>query len=106
MLLVEDEGAVRQFAGRMLRKLGYTVLEATNGEEALHTAAEYEGKIDLLLTDMVMPQLGGKVLADQLQSQRPGLKVLFISGYTDSGIARQGQLEAGIGFLQKPFSSE
>jgi PAS domain S-box-containing protein len=106
VLLVEDEGAVRQFAGRMLRKLGYTVLEAANGEEALHTAAEYEGKIDLLLTDMVMPQLGGKVLADQLQSQRPGLKVLFMSGYTDSGIARQGQLEAGIGFLQKPFSSE
>ncbi|MBE7473522.1 MAG: hybrid sensor histidine kinase/response regulator [Anaerolineae bacterium] len=106
VLLVEDEGAVRHFVGRVLRRLGYTVLEATNGEEALQVAAEYEGMIHLLLTDMVMPQMGGKVLADRLQPRQPGLKVLFVSGYTDSGIVHQGVLEAGIAFLQKPFSPE
>ena len=69
-------------------------------------AAEYGGVIDLLLTDMVMPRLGGKAVADRLQSQRPGMKVLFMSGYTDNGIVQNGLLEAETDFLQKPFSPE
>lgn len=106
VLLVEDEGSVRQFTRRVLDSLGYTVLEAPNGEEALRIAAEYGGDIHLLLTDIMMPRLGGKALADRLQARQPGLKVLFMSGYTDNGIVQNGLLEADIAFLQKPFSPE
>jgi YesN/AraC family two-component response regulator len=81
------------------------VLEATNGKEALRVVQEEAGrKIHLLLTDVVMPQMGGKELADRLKILQPDIKVLFISGYTDNAIVHHGVLEPNINFLQKPFS--
>jgi CheY-like chemotaxis protein len=88
----------------VLRTLGYTVLEAANGEEALAVAAAYTGAIQLLLADVVMPQIGGKVLAARLPEVCPGIKVLFMSGYTDNAIVHHGQLDQGVIFLQKPFT--
>src|SRR5262249_7175098 len=90
VLVVEDEPAVRDLAARVLRTLGYTVLEATNGEEALHVARAYAGVIQLLLADVVMPQMGGKVLAARLAEVYSGVKVLFMSGYTDNAIVHHG----------------
>lgn len=105
ILLVEDEQAIRDLVARVLRRQGYTVLEATNGAEALLVAAAYEDKpIDLLLTDVVMPQLGGQTLAAQLQGQYPGLKALFMSGYTGGAMINHSRFDPGIAFLQKPFS--
>jgi CheY-like chemotaxis protein len=105
VLLVEDEAPVRGLAVRVLRNQGYRVLEAANGEEALSVAGEHAGeKIHLLLTDVVMPQMGGKELADRLKALRPEIKVVFTSGYTDEAIVRHGVLEPGTDFLQKPFS--
>ncbi len=104
VLLVEDEPSVRGLAARVLRKQGYNVLEAVNGGEALQIADTYSGKIDLLLTDVVMPQIGGKELYDQLKPLRADLKVLFTSGYTETAIMQQGNLPPGVAFLQKPFS--
>jgi two-component system, cell cycle sensor histidine kinase and response regulator CckA len=105
VLLVEDEQEVRLLAHRLLSQQGYRVLEATNGVEALHVAQEHGGeKIHLLLTDVVMPQMGGKELADQLKILRPDIKVLYTSGYTDNAIVHQGVLNPGTHFLQKPFS--
>jgi signal transduction histidine kinase/ActR/RegA family two-component response regulator len=106
VLLVEDEVALRQLAVRVLRQLGYTVLEATDGADALRVAGEYSGAIDLLLTDVVMPQLGGAALAERLRETHPRLKVLFMSGYTDHTIIRHSLLEPGVTFLQKPFAPE
>jgi len=106
VLLVEDEPLVRDLAHRILSQQGYKVLEAANGEEALRVAHEHGGEeIHLLLTDVVMPQMGGKDLADQLKIPRPDIKVLYTSGYTDNAIVHHGVLEPGIHFLQKPFSS-
>jgi two-component system cell cycle sensor histidine kinase/response regulator CckA len=105
VLLVEDDPSVRNLAHRLLRQQGYRVLEAANGVGALHVAQEHGGeKIHLLLTDVVMPQMGGKELADQLKIFRPDVKVLYTSGYTDDAIVHHGVLEPGIHFLQKPFS--
>jgi two-component system, cell cycle sensor histidine kinase and response regulator CckA len=105
VLLVEDEQEVRLLAHRLLSQQGYRVLEATNGVEALHVAQEHGGeKIHLLLTDVVMPQMGGKELADQLKILRPDIKVLYTSGYTDNAVVHQGVLNPGTHFLQKPFS--
>jgi len=104
VLVVEDEPAGRELAARVLRTLGYTVLEATNGEEALHVATAYTGVVQLLLADVVMPQMGGKVLAARLAEAYPGSKVLFMSGYTDNAIVHHGQLGEGVAFLQKPFT--
>jgi two-component system cell cycle sensor histidine kinase/response regulator CckA len=105
VLLVEDEQEVRLLAHRLLSQQGYRVLEATNGEEALYVAQKQSGeKIHLLLTDVVMPRMGGKELADQLKILRPDIKVLYTSGYTDDAIVHHGVLEPGIHFLQKPFS--
>jgi two-component system, cell cycle sensor histidine kinase and response regulator CckA len=106
VLLVEDEGTVRQLATRVLRQLGYTVLEASDGVEALRVAGEHSGMIDLLLTDVVMPQLGGAVLATRLRETYLRLKVLFMSGYTDQAIVDHSLLEPGVAFLQKPFAPE
>jgi two-component system, cell cycle sensor histidine kinase and response regulator CckA len=106
VLLVEDEGAVRSFARRILEAQGYTVLEATNGLEALHVAQEHGlERIDLVLTDVVMPQLGGVALVEQLHAQRPDLKVLFMSGYAEDGAAQFGQMIQEAAFLPKPFTS-
>ncbi|MFQ5576956.1 MAG: ATP-binding protein, partial [Anaerolineae bacterium] len=105
VLLVEDETAVRELASTVLRTQGYTVLQAADGAEALRVAGEYGAKIDLLLTDVIMPRMGGKELADRLVKARPGLKVLFTSGYTGNAIVHHGVLEPDLAFLQKPFSA-
>ena len=105
VLLVEDEPSVRDLANRLLKQQGYRVLEAANGEEALRLVQENTGeKIHLLLTDVVLPQMGGKELADQLRIFRPDIKVLYTSGYTDYAIVHHGVLDSGTHFLQKPFS--
>jgi len=104
VLLVEDEEAVRTLAARVLRALGYTVVEATNGAEALTLAMVSSACIHLLITDAVMPELGGKALADQLAEHIPSLKVLFMSGYTDLTMLHHGKLSDGMDFLQKPFT--
>ncbi len=105
VLLVEDEPSVRELTARTLRAQGYTVLEAANGDEALRVAYSQNGhEIHLLLTDLVMPQMGGKELAERLATLRPKIKVLFVSGYIDNTIINQDMPESGIAFLQKPFS--
>jgi PAS domain S-box-containing protein len=105
ILLVEDEEPLRALVAHFLRHQGYTVLEAMSGAEALRIAEEHAGgRIDLLLTDVVMPQMSGRELADRIENSRPGLKVLFASGYTEDAIVRHGVLEPGVSFLQKPFS--
>jgi PAS domain S-box-containing protein len=102
---VEDEEMIREIGAATLRRQGYTVLEAANGGEALRLIHAYPEKIDLVVTDMVMPQMGGKELADQLRKVRPNVKVLFISGYTNAEIVHQETLKPGFGFLQKPFTA-
>ena len=105
VLLVEDEPSVRDLAHCLLGQQGYTVLDATNGLEALQVVQKQgEEKIHLLMTDVVMPQMGGKELADQMKILKPGVKVLYISGYTDDAIVQHGVLAPGTHFLQKPFS--
>jgi CheY-like chemotaxis protein len=106
ILLVEDEPTVRALAVQILRQQGYRVLEAATGEEALRIANHGgpEMEIHLLVTDVVMPGLGGRELVDRLEVDRPGMKVLFLSGYAGEAIAHHGILEAGLTLLQKPFS--
>jgi PAS domain S-box-containing protein len=104
ILLVEDETMVRELAAQALRWQGYTILEAPNGPEALRLAKEHHKEIHLLLTDVVMPQMSGKVLADQMGDLYPSIKVLFTSGYTDKAIVNHGVLTSDIMFIQKPFS--
>lgn len=105
ILLVEDEESVRELAQRILVAEGYRVLEASNGEEALRVSEEYAGSIHLLLTDIVMPGgMSGRQLAAYLLALRPQIKILYMSGYTDDAIVRHGVLDAGIAFLQKPFT--
>ena len=102
VLLVEDEGQIRAVARGILQRQGYRVLEASTAAAASRLAAEYASHIDLLLTDVVMPQTSGRQLAEQLGAERPTMKILFMSGYTDGAL--EGQLPAGSGFLQKPFT--
>jgi PAS domain S-box-containing protein len=104
LLLVEDDMSVRELAQRVLEAQGYTVLVAPNGQAALELAGRHLAPIPLLLTDVVMPGMSGKVLAEQLVQTRPDLKVLFMSGYTDEAIAYHGILIPGVSLLQKPFS--
>jgi two-component system cell cycle sensor histidine kinase/response regulator CckA len=107
ILLVEDEQNVRQLAGRILREQGYKVMEAANGEEALEIFQEHsQTKIHLVITDVIMPQMGGKTLAALIKRLRPKTEVLFVSGYTDDAIAHHGVLEPDTAFLQKPFTPE
>jgi CheY-like chemotaxis protein len=103
ILIVEDEAAVRRMAARALAAQGYAILEAENGAEALEVLARGGGPIDLVLTDVVMPLVNGRELGERLSVERPGLRVLFMSGYTDDDIVRRGLLRPGSPFLQKPF---
>lgn len=104
ILLVEDDAGVRALLRQVLSPLGYTLLEAGNGQEALRLLADYPDPIHLLLTDMVMPGISGKTLAEEASRVRPDLKTLFMSGYTDEAIVKHGVLDAEVAFLQKPFS--
>jgi len=104
VLVVEDEVAVRELIMQTLHESGYTLIGASNGSEALKLSQTYEADIHLLLTDVIMPQMSGKELAEQLVAQRPKLKILFASGYTDDAIAQHGVLDPGVTFIQKPFS--
>jgi CheY-like chemotaxis protein len=104
VLFVEDENAVRGPVARSLRDLGYRVLEATNGPAALSAAQADAGRIDVLVTDVVMPQMNGVELARQLGATRSDLKVLLVSGYTDDDLSRYGVLDGETAFLQKPFT--
>ena len=104
ILLVEDETEVRALARESLEAFGYTVLEARTPEEALSAFQAHPGPIHLLLTDVVMPQMSGRVLADRLVAARPSLKVVFMSGYTSNAIVHHGVLDEGTAFVQKPFT--
>ncbi|MGO9310419.1 MAG: PAS domain-containing protein [Spirochaetia bacterium] len=103
ILLVEDEEMVRNLTRRVLEKSGYTVVWASGGREALAAMESYEGAVALLVTDVVMPKMSGKELAEELSSLRPNMKVLFVSGYTGNAIVHHGMLDPGVDFLQKPF---
>ncbi|MEJ7601212.1 MAG: response regulator [Kofleriaceae bacterium] len=106
ILLVEDEVSVRSVAADILRRFGYTVLTSSNVEHAELIARSHPGQIDLLLTDVVMPGLGGPALAAKISVLRPQIAVLFMSGYTDDSIVRHGVIDAQLAFLQKPFTPE
>lgn len=96
---------MRTMARRALAEAGFEVLEAANGREALALMKEHKG-VDAVLTDLAMPELGGQELAQRLSELRPGLPVIFMSGYSDDDLTRRGLLEAGIPYLEKPFSPE
>jgi two-component system cell cycle sensor histidine kinase/response regulator CckA len=106
ILVVEDDVTVRNLAMRILDAHGYRVLAAGNGPEAIQTSQGHKGPIHLVLTDVVMPQMNGRVLAEQLQSQRPAMRVLYMSGYSDDLIAHHGVLEEGVALLLKPFTMD
>ena len=105
VLLVEDEDAVRQAARRTLSRSGFLVVEARNGAEALQRWRE-QTAVDLVISDLVMPEMGGRELLRQLRADAPRLKVLFTSGYTDDAGIRQGDLAPGTSFLGKPFTPQ
>jgi CheY-like chemotaxis protein len=106
VLLVEDSAPVRALARRSLEAWGYTVFDAPDGPAAVAFSTQHTGGIDLLVTDVVMPGMSGRELAERLAPVRPGMKVLYTSGYTDDAMVRQGVLNSGVAFLQKPFVPE
>src|SRR5436309_3568194 len=106
VLLVEDDRTVRLLAGEMLRMNGYTVLQARDGREALDLVRRHGQPIHLLLTDVVMPVVSGRQLASGVADIQPGIRVLYMSGYTDGVIAHHGVLDAGVAYLQKPFTAD
>jgi PAS domain S-box-containing protein len=103
ILLAEDSDPLREMAREYLESAGYTVIEAVSGKDALQRAKEFAGTIHVLLTDVVMPEMNGPELASQLTLLRPGIKVIFTSGYTDDAVARQGILDSTVAFVQKPY---
>ena len=106
VLLVEDEADVRELTRELLERLGYTVLEASRPTDARQIARQHVGLIDLLLTDVIMPRMSGRTLAETIAAERPEAKILFMSGYTDDAIVRHGVLEPDTDFLQKPFTAQ
>jgi CheY-like chemotaxis protein len=106
ILLVEDDEAVRSLARQILQQFGYTVVAAASGPEAIRYVEQQPDPINLVITDVVMPGMGGRTLAESLTHKRPGIKVLFISGYTDDAIIRHGVSEADVAFIPKPFTVE
>jgi CheY-like chemotaxis protein len=104
IMLVEDEPTLLEMSKRMLERLGYNVLTASTPREAIRLAGEYSGQIHLLATDVIMPEMNGRELAERLAESRPEMKRLFMSGYTANIIANQGVLKEGVSFIQKPFS--
>jgi signal transduction histidine kinase/ActR/RegA family two-component response regulator len=106
VLVVEDEGAIRRLLGRSLRRHGYRVLEAADGNEAITLCERHDPPVHLLLTDVVMRRMGGSELVQRLAHSHPDLRVLYISGYTDRALIHQGRREPGTAFLQKPFTPE
>jgi two-component system cell cycle sensor histidine kinase/response regulator CckA len=106
ILVVEDDEMLRKMAEKMLKGYGYRVLRAGNGDEAVEIAGSHEGPIHLMVTDVVMPGMSGRDLAEQLKSKVPKIKVLYMSGYTDDAIADHGVMEKDVEFIQKPFTRE
>jgi nitrogen-specific signal transduction histidine kinase/ActR/RegA family two-component response regulator len=106
VLIVDDEAPVRMVARRFLEMRGYRVLEASNGPDAIRVSREHEGPIHIMVTDVVMPRMSGRELAFQLAPERPGMKVLFMSGHTEDAIIHHGVLNKGVAFLQKPFTQD
>jgi len=106
VLVVEDEDGVRRLTRSILERYGYKVLDAESGEEALRVAAAYEGTIDLVVSDVVLPGINGRKTAEELLRDRPALKVVYISGYSDNALAVGGVLGPGVSFLEKPFTPE
>jgi CheY-like chemotaxis protein len=104
ILIVEDKEQVREYCHTVLERQGYKVLEAEDGPEALTILALHGAPVNLLLTDVVMPKMNGKELFVRATERQPGLKVLYMSGYTDNVIAHRGVLDEGIAFIQKPFT--
>ena len=106
MRVVEDEDSVRAAVRRLLQRQQYTVLEARNGREALAVRESHGAPVDLVVSDVVMPVMGGRELAERLRAIDPGLRVLFMSGYNEEAIRSNGVLLPGTTFLSKPFSME
>lgn len=106
VLIVEDDDDVRDIMCMTLRRRGYNVLEAQNGGEALMTCDKFPAKIDLLITDVIMPRMNGRELVDRIKPLRPGTQILFVSGYTENAILSQGALDAGVAFLAKPITPD
>ena len=106
VLLVEDDQRVNTLIGSVLRRSGYTVLDALHGEAALEIARTHDGPIHLLLADVVMPGMNGRELSEQVTAARTETRVLFMSGYPDDAVVRQGIQTASVHFIQKPFSME
>jgi len=104
ILVVEDEAGIRALVRKILRRQGYDVLEASNGDEALAICREHAGQIDLLITDVIMPEVGGRELVDRFHEMRRDAKVLYVSGYTDDATIYSGKYPPGTAFLQKPFT--
>jgi CheY-like chemotaxis protein len=104
ILLVEDEDAVRNLAKQILKTCGYHVLSAANGSDAIQQSQSHPGPIHILISDVVMPHMGGRELAERIIGMRPECKLLFLSGYTNDAVIRHGVLDAEYAFLQKPFT--
>jgi DNA-binding NtrC family response regulator len=106
ILAVEDEESLLNLVAEILKDAGYNVIPANGPKEALRVLVEHREAIHMLLTDVVMPGMSGRILADQVLRERPGMRVLYMSGYTDNAIVHHGVLDAGTAFLQKPFTPD